>query len=96
MKSKKALESKYGVRYSILVALPYFDPIRFTVVDPMHNLYLGTGKHMFKVWIKTEIIQKCHLTEIDKLVKSFSCPVGIGRLPNKMSSNYGNLNGERG
>ena len=43
MKSKKALESKYGVRYSILVALPYFDPIRFTVVDPMHNLYLGTG-----------------------------------------------------
>ena len=46
---------------------------------------------MFKVWIKTEIIQKCLLTEIDKLVKSSSCPVGIGRLPNKMSSNYGNF-----
>ena len=34
-------ESKYGVRYSVLLALPYFDPIKFTVIDPMHNLFLG-------------------------------------------------------
>ncbi len=40
--SIQQMESKYGVRYSIL---PYFDPIKFTVIDPMHNLFLGTGKH---------------------------------------------------
>ena len=30
-------ESYYGVRYSILLALPYFDPVSFTVVDPMNR-----------------------------------------------------------
>ena len=36
-------ESDCGLRFSILLALPYFDPIKFTVIDPMNNLYLGTG-----------------------------------------------------
>ena len=44
-------ESSLGVRYSVLLSLPYFDPVRFTVVDPMHYLYLGSGKHVFKVWM---------------------------------------------
>ncbi len=34
------LESKSGCRYSIL---PYFDPVRMHLIDPMHNLYLGTA-----------------------------------------------------
>ena len=34
-------ESKYGVRYSELFRLEYFDPIRMHVIDPMHNLLLG-------------------------------------------------------
>ena len=29
------------------MALPYFDPLRFIPIDPMHNLYLGTGKHNY-------------------------------------------------
>ena len=35
--SLQAAESIYGVRYSILLALPYFDPVRFTVIDPMES-----------------------------------------------------------
>ena len=34
-----------GCRYSVLLDLPYFDPVRMTIIDPMHNLYLGTAKH---------------------------------------------------
>ena len=30
-----------GVRWSQLLRLPYFDPARFVVIDPMHNLLLG-------------------------------------------------------
>ena len=30
-----------GVRYTELSRLPYFDPIRMTVIDPMHNILLG-------------------------------------------------------
>ena len=32
----------YGVHYTELNRLPYFDAIRMTVVDPMHNILLGT------------------------------------------------------
>ena len=43
------IEQSYGIRYSVLLTLPYFDVIRFHVVDPMHNLFLGIAKHTVKV-----------------------------------------------
>ena len=45
------LESKHGCRYSSLLQLPYFDPSRMLVIDPMHNLFLGSAKHFFEVSI---------------------------------------------
>lgn len=59
------MESKYGLRYSVLLHLPYFDPVRFTVIDPMHNLYLGTGKHAFKVWLAKGFITEDDLSKLD-------------------------------
>ncbi|KAH9849302.1 hypothetical protein BC628DRAFT_1300549, partial [Trametes gibbosa] len=42
---------EFGVRWSELLRLPYWDPVRFTVVDSMHNLYLGLIKtHCRDVW----------------------------------------------
>lgn len=41
----KGIEKENGVRYSELFRLPYFDPVKMHVVDPMHNLFLGTYKH---------------------------------------------------
>ena len=41
-------EVKYGTRYSELMQLDYFDCIRYTIIDPMHNLFLGTAKHIMK------------------------------------------------
>lgn len=32
---------EHSARYYELSRLPYFDPIRMTVVDPMHNILLG-------------------------------------------------------
>ena len=82
-------ESSLGVRYSVLLSLPYFDPVRYTVVDVMHNMYLGTGKHMFKQWLSSDLLTKDNLTAIDKMIKSFIVPNYIGRLPINVSSNYG-------
>ena len=76
--SLQAAESLYGVRYSILLALPYFDPVRFTVIDPMHNLFLGTGKHVFKVWIELGYLTSSVLAEMETRLKSFRCPPDIG------------------
>lgn len=52
---KEAFEKKHGVRVSCLLDLDYFDPVRMTPIDPMHNLFLGTAKHMISVW-KTKLI----------------------------------------
>jgi hypothetical protein len=34
-----------GVRWSELLRLPYWDPLQFSVVDSMHNLFLNNCKH---------------------------------------------------
>ena len=47
----KSKESETGVHYSVLMELTYFDPYSFVAVDTMHNLYLGTGKHVFTTWV---------------------------------------------
>lgn len=85
----RKMESKYGLRYSILLSLPYFGPILFTAIDTMHNLYLGTGKHAFKTWINADILNNIDLAEIDRKASLFRVPVGVGRLPINISSNYG-------
>ena len=41
MSAKKAKESELGFRDSVLLHLPYFNIIRQTIVDPMHNLFSG-------------------------------------------------------
>ncbi|KAI1786548.1 hypothetical protein LXA43DRAFT_1099092 [Ganoderma leucocontextum] len=35
---------EHSVRYFELSRLPYFDPVRMTVLDPMHNILLGVVK----------------------------------------------------
>lgn len=43
--AKTALDDAVSSKGVCYTELPYFDPTRFRVVDPMHNLFLGTGKH---------------------------------------------------
>ena len=57
-------ESESGCRYSVLVKLPYFDAPRMAIVDPMHNLFLGSAKHFKDVWIDKGIIhERCNPTK---------------------------------
>ena len=44
------IEREYGVRFTELLRLPYFDSARFSVIDPMHNILLGTAKLMITIW----------------------------------------------
>ncbi len=58
----------------------------------MHNLYLGTGKHAFKVWVDKGSNE---LNEIDRRTRLFFVPPGIGRLPINFSSNYGGFKADQ-
>ena len=82
-------EAEFGIRYSVLLNLSYFDPVRFTVVDVMHNVFLGTAKHMFKVWLQLELLTLANLEEIERRVKLFHIPNSVRRLPINIASNYG-------
>lgn len=88
-------ESEYGVRNSILLSLPYFDPIRFTVIDIIHNLYLGTGKRVMKLWIETGLLTPADLREVDDRTRTFCIPSGVGRLPVNIMSTYGGFKAEQ-
>ena len=55
---RKSAVSQFGVRYSLLTQLPYFDIDRMHVVDSMHNLLLGTPKHMMNIRTQKNIISK--------------------------------------
>ena len=62
---------RFGCRYFCLLELPYFDPVLMLVIEPMHNLYLGTAKSMFqKVWCKCGIITTSAMNEINKRIES--------------------------
>lgn len=57
--NRNNLSRKFGINYwSSLLDLEYFDVVRFCAVDPMHNLFLGTVKYVFKLWDKQGIISK--------------------------------------
>ena len=47
--AQATLARQYGIRYSTLLLLEYFDIIRCHTVDPMHSIFLGIAKHTIKV-----------------------------------------------
>ena len=81
---RKHKESEFGCRYSCLLQLPYFDVVRMLIIDPMHNLYLGTAKHLFsRIWVKRDILDTSSLNTINERISLLRVPpeVRFNRLP---------------
>lgn len=93
---RNSLGQKSGItHYSVLLKLDYFDVIRFCTVDPMHNLFLGTAKKMFKIWTDLKLFSPSQLKEIEHRIKSVEVPSDIGRLPMRITSNSGSYTAEQ-
>ena len=92
---QQQLECNYGVRYSLLLELPYFDAARMCVVDPMHNLLLGTAKHMVELWKKLGIMTSKQYEDIQTRVDSYVCPADIGRVASKIASSFSGFTAEQ-
>ena len=85
----KRKESTFGCRYSTLLTLPYFDPIRMLPVDPMHTLFLCVAKYYLqKVWIQNSLISSTQFDVIQDIVDRVRVPAGIGRIPTKICSGF--------
>lgn len=85
---QKLIEKEHGLRYSVMIELPYFNPIRHSVVDPMHNLYLGTAKHVMEVWNDRGILSKKDFEVIQQKISTLITPRDVGRIPLKIGSSY--------
>lgn len=78
-------ESLYGCRYSVLLDLPYFDPIRMLIIDPMHNLFLDSAKYVLKnLWMDREILTSSKLAQIQGDIIQHKCTFEC-KLSNTMS-----------
>ncbi|KAF8203523.1 hypothetical protein K438DRAFT_1580620, partial [Mycena galopus ATCC 62051] len=80
--------SEHGVRWTEFARLKYFDIVKYTVVDPMHNLLLGLAKtQWYTAWIKSGSLRADtasfhrELHTIHEFLESFESPLWAGRLP---------------
>ena len=89
-------ESKNGCRYSVFLKLPYFDSPKMLIVDPMHNLFLGSAKHYIKkIWLGRNIITSTDFSLIQSGVNNVVVPTGIGRIPHKIMSGFSSLTADQ-
>ena len=82
------LESLYGTRYSVLAELPYFDTVRMTIVDPMHNLFLGTAKKILTIWKELGYLNKASLEKLQEKSDEFVVQCDIGKIAKKIVSSF--------
>ena len=59
-----------------------------TIIDPMHNLYLGTTKCILKVWIEQQLIDNQVLSLIQSRVNNITTPHYVGRIRLKIASSF--------
>lgn len=83
----------FGVHYSSLCKLEYFDCVRFHVIDPMHNLFLGTAKYVLKLWAEN-LFCKEQMKELSRKIDELNTATSIGRIPRKIGTNYGSYTAE--
>ena len=57
-------------------------------IDPMHNLFLGTGKRMIFVWLEQQLLSKDNFKTMQTLIDSMHVPSNIGRIPLKIESSF--------
>lgn len=87
--ARQKLESGSGFRYTAFLNLPYFNPSRMLIVDPMHNLFLGTAKRVLRdIWIENDIITASDFQLIQERVDKCLVPSDIGRIPYKINSSF--------
>ena len=78
-RSEKKIE--LGCRYTVILDLPYFDPVKTLLIDPMHNLFLGTAKHIAReIWIGRNIVDRSSLDVIQQRLEKFTIPSDLSTI----------------
>ena len=93
MSAQAQLESQTGYRNT---ALPYFNPCRMLVLDAMHNLFLGTAKHVLKsIWLDQDILSPTDFNIVQSKMDKVKVPSDIGRIPYKIASGFSSFTADQ-
>ena len=87
--------SSSGARYSVLFQLPYYDAIRFALIHLIHNLPLGSAKHVLKTWFEMGILSESDLERVQKRVNLVKPPFEIGPIPSNISEGFKGFTAEQ-
>ena len=89
--ARKEIEKKFGARYSVLYEIDYYDSIRFSIIDIMHNLFLGTSKHVMAIWKENGYLTTNHFAAMQDQIRKMNVPMDVGRIPYKLESSMAKL-----
>ena len=64
-------------------------------IDPMHNLFLGTGKHMLQLWLDSGIIHKGQYLCIQTYVDQMVVPSDVGRISYEIVSGFSSFTADQ-
>ena len=88
--SWKAYVSQHHVRWSEIYRLPYFNPVRLCVVDPMHCLFLGVAKWIvMKLWIGKGVLNDEKLRVMQERADMIEFTSELGRRPVRIATGEG-------
>jgi hypothetical protein len=74
----------------------YADAPRMLVVDPVHNLFLGSAKHYMKsILVGNGILSENDFIGIQKCIDSFLVPADVGRIPYKISTGFASFTADQ-
>ncbi|OAD66175.1 hypothetical protein PHYBLDRAFT_175470 [Phycomyces blakesleeanus NRRL 1555(-)] len=76
--------------FKILFNRPGFEEkiLRGTIIDPMHNLFLGTAKRMMDQWIERGILGDRDFTAMQKIADKIIVPKGYTALKSKIGKKF--------
>ena len=88
---RKKKELDLGSRFTELFHIPYYNTVRYAIIDPLHNLFLGTAKRLQHHWIEIGLLNNSNLKIIQERVDNFNTPNNIGHVPRKILSGFSNM-----
>lgn len=91
-KDRVEIERNYGTRWSELHRLSYFDAARFTIIDAMHNLLLGTPKRMFNDWVDDGDLTREDLRRMKHIAEGLVLPIDFDMIsPDRIAGGLSGL-----
>ncbi|KZT26645.1 hypothetical protein NEOLEDRAFT_1062734, partial [Neolentinus lepideus HHB14362 ss-1] len=86
----------FGARWTEFARLSYFDLVRYTLIDPMHNTLQGIAKNQwYAQWIQKKILRAPTANDgrelglVHQFLETFESPLWAGRLPIRMGEPAG-------